>query len=60
MFQNNPKAQFVVDKILALTGHISPIELSSIPEPTPMPPQNIPTPAGGQVGGMNQLSITKQ
>lgn len=29
-FANNPKAQFIVDKILTATGHISPVELSSI------------------------------
>lgn len=38
-FANNPKAQFIVDKILTATGHISPVELASIPQPKPLPAQ---------------------
>lgn len=35
-FANNPKAQFIIDKILQKTGHLSAMELSSIPDPTPV------------------------
>lgn len=38
-YANNPKAQFIVNKILLKSGEISPIELSSIPEPQPQMPQ---------------------
>lgn len=43
-FANNPKAQFIVDKILTATGQVSALELSSIPQPaTPS------VPSGGKV-----------
>lgn len=43
-FSNNPKAQFIVDKILTATGQVSALELSSIPQPaTPS------VPSGGKV-----------
>lgn len=45
-FVNNPKAQFIVDKILTATGHVSPIELSSVSNP--MATQQ-PVPSGGKV-----------
>lgn len=48
-FANNPKAQFVFDKILTQTGTVSPIELSSLPAPIPMS-QPVATPPGGAVG----------
>jgi hypothetical protein len=35
-FVNNPKAQFLVNKVLTLTGGVSPLELSSI-KAQPMP-----------------------
>lgn len=54
-FQNNPKAQFIIDKILQKTGHISAMELSAIPEPTPTP-QPLATPSGGGVGAMALLN----
>jgi hypothetical protein len=38
-YANNKKAQFIVDKILQETGVVSPIELSTIPQETPPPPQ---------------------
>lgn len=44
-FATNKRAQLVFDKILTQTGIISPLELSAIPEPTP-----VVTPEGGQVG----------
>lgn len=37
-FSNNPRAQLVVDKILQQTGVISPIELSTLPNPPPAAP----------------------
>lgn len=46
-FANNPKAQFIVDKILTATGHISPVELSSITELQQATQQ--PVPSGGKV-----------
>lgn len=56
-FANNPKAQFVVDKILAQTGVISPVELSSIPSPQPVAdpmmggPTATPLPVNPQING---------
>lgn len=46
-FANNPKAQFIVDKILTKTGHISPMELAAIPAPQPIQPTA--NPMAGQV-----------
>lgn len=46
-FANNPKAQFIVDKILTATGHISPVELSSITELQQATNQSVPS--GGKV-----------
>lgn len=46
-FANNPKAQFIVDKILTATGHISPVELSSITELQQATQQSVPS--GGKV-----------
>lgn len=43
---NNPKAQFVIDKILIASGQISPIELSTLPSPLPTA-----VPSGGQSVG---------
>jgi hypothetical protein len=43
MYANNPQAQLVVSKILSATGVISPLEISSMPPPPPMPV----APAGG-------------
>jgi hypothetical protein len=36
-FAQNPKAQFIVDRILTATGTVSPIELASLPQPSPLP-----------------------
>lgn len=48
---NNPKAQFVVDKILMATGTISPIEITSLPSPVqPMQPTPTPT-VPASIGG---------
>lgn len=48
---NNPKAQFVVDKILMATGTISPIEIMSLPSPVqPMQPTPTPT-VPASIGG---------
>jgi len=46
-FANNPKAQFIVDKILTATGHVSPVELSSITELQQATNQSVPS--GGKV-----------
>jgi hypothetical protein len=46
-FANNPKAQFIVDKILTATGHVSPVELSSIAELQQATQQSVPS--GGKV-----------
>ena len=46
-FANNPKAQFIVDKILTATGHISAVELSSIAELQQATNQSVPS--GGKV-----------
>lgn len=52
-YATNPQAQFVVSKILTLTGAISPLELSQIPLPKPQPPmpmqQAAPPSAGSKV-----------
>lgn len=57
-FANNPKAQFIVDKILTATGHVSALELSSIPQmPTP---QSVPS--GGKVASdlpVEDLTVKK-
>jgi hypothetical protein len=65
-FQNNPKAQFIIDKILQKTGHISAMELSAIPEPTPAPqpiqpaqPISPVAPNGGAGVGTGNLIPTK-
>ena len=52
-FANNPKAQFIVDKILTATGQVSALELSSIPQPaTPS------VPSGGKVA--SDLPVEKK
>jgi hypothetical protein len=45
-FANNPKAQFIFDKILTETGKVTTMELNSLPNPQPQIPT---TPNGGQV-----------
>lgn len=52
-FANNPQAQMLVGKALALTGTVSPIELSTLPQPQPAQ-----TTVGGPSGGLpaNQLT----
>lgn len=55
-FQNNPKAQFIIDKILTKTGHISPMELAAIPEPTPQPISPVAPNGGAGVGTGNLIS----
>jgi hypothetical protein len=50
-YQNNKQAQYLVNKALTKTGFLSPVELSSMPEPTPIAP-----PQGGQVEAIPQLS----
>lgn len=51
-FANNPKAQFIVDKILIETGKVSAMELNSLPAPkqtmTELP--KLATQTGGMVG----------
>jgi hypothetical protein len=37
-FANNPAAQLLVNKALSATGVVSPIELSNLPKPQPVPP----------------------
>lgn len=57
-FANNPKAQFIIDRILTETGKISPLELASIPkpeQPQPMPPTAAPE--GGQVAAASELQV---
>lgn len=47
-FANNPKAQFIVDKILTQSMVVSPIELASLPKSSPMA---TPTPQQTTVAG---------
>ena len=37
LYANNPQAQLIVSKILLSTGEVSPLELSTMPAPQPMP-----------------------
>lgn len=60
MYQNNPKAQYVVDKILTMTGHISPLELSSIPEPKPVMNPVAPNGGGSATNGNGVNNLIKQ
>ena len=61
-FQNNPKAQLIIDKILVKTGQLSPLELSDIEtsapselvQPTSSP--TVATPSGGEVGATSLLN----
>lgn len=46
-FANNPQAQYLVNKALTKTGFLSPVELSTMPQPQQQP---VATPQGGQVG----------
>lgn len=55
-FQNNPKAQLIIDKILTRTGQLSPLELSEVPSPAP----SAAPPNGGQPVGAEALPITTQ
>lgn len=45
-FANNPQAQYLVNKALTKTGFLSPVELSTMPQPQ----QPVATPEGGTVG----------
>lgn len=55
-YANNPQAQFLVNKALAKTGFLSPVELSQMPPPeTP-----IATPIGGKVEAIQPLSDIKK
>ncbi len=53
-YQNNPQAQYLVNKALTKTGFLSPVELSVMPQPIQQP---VATPEGGQVGA-TPLSIS--
>lgn len=53
-FANNPKAQFIVNKILLATGQVSPMELSAIPDPQPIN-ETLGKPNGGEVGAEGAL-----
>lgn len=44
-YSNNPQAQLIVSKILQKTGEVSPIELASLPPPTPPPAPVAPAPS---------------
>jgi len=61
-FEQNPRAKLIVDKILTASGHISPLELSAIPEQAPQPqPQTLSAPNGGQVdAGLEALQSNQQ
>jgi len=59
-FQNNPKAQLIIDKILTKTGQLSPLELSEVTAPAPTQPAPVVTPSGGEVGATSELPITNQ
>lgn len=50
-FESNKKAQFIVDKILTATGHVTPLELSSISQPATKQLQ----PQGG--GAVDKLQV---
>lgn len=55
-YANNPQAQFLVNKALAKTGFLSPVELSQMPPPeTP-----VATPIGGKVEAIQPLSDIKK
>lgn len=54
-YANNPQAQYLVNKALTKTGFLSPVELSTMPQPQQQP---VATPQGGQVGA-TPLSISK-
>lgn len=41
-YATNPQAQFLMNKALTLAGSISPLELSSLPQPSPIQPQLAP------------------
>lgn len=42
-YATNKKAQFLVNKIFEITGAVTPLELDSVPEPTPQPVAPNPT-----------------
>lgn len=46
-YQNNPQAQYLVNKALTKTGFLSPVELATMPQPMPQP---VAPPEGGAVG----------
>lgn len=54
-FQNNPKAQLIVDKILSKTGQLSPLELSNVAN---QPSVAVATPPSGKVGATD-LQVTR-
>ena len=54
-FANNPQAKFVISKILAKTGQLSPIELSQFENI----PNQVVTPTGGVVGATQELPVTE-
>ncbi len=56
-YANNPQAQFLVNKALAKTGFLSPVELSQMPPPPETP---VATPTGGKVEAIQPLSDIKQ
>ena len=60
-FEQNPRAKLIVDKILTASGHISPLELSSIPDmATQIQPQTLSAPNGGQVDERLEALQTNQ
>lgn len=50
-YSQNPQAQLVINKILTMTGHITPMELASLPEP-------VTVPQGGEVA-QQQLPVNQ-
>ena len=56
----DPNMKFLFNKILEATGAVSPIEISSVPQPAPVPMQPNPAMGGEQtpkVGGGNPLPV---